>query len=93
MEEQLIVLRERLAVNEQSTKAAHTRIDQMDRMMREDIKEFKTEVKEDIKSIADDMKIVLATLERSKGMIAVITVAAGVLGWIIQVVVHAMFNK
>lgn len=93
MEEQIIQLRERVAVNEQSTKSAHARIDQMDRLMRDDLKTLKEEVKGDIKSVADDMKIVLAVLERSKGMIAVITVISGFLGWIIQLVINSVFHK
>lgn len=80
-DEKISLIQERVAVNENSTKSAHARIDQLDQFMREELKDLKT-----------DMKTVLAFLERSKGMMIVITVGAGVIGWVIQLIVGLIFK-
>lgn len=82
MDEQLAQLRERVAVNEQSVKSAHARVDQLDKFMRDELKDLKA-----------DMKTVLGFLERSKGMVAVVTIGAGVIGWVINLIISMFFHK
>lgn len=82
LEDKVSSLSERVAVNEQSAKSAHARIDQLDQFMREEIRDLKA-----------DMKIVLGFLERSRGMVLVVTVGAGVIGWVINLVVGLVFHK
>lgn len=93
MSDELGNLRERVAVNEQSTKAAHTRMDAFEKLMRDDIKDLRKDFNSEIKAVQDDMKIVLAFLERWKGMIAIITIGAGFFGWLIQQAIALVFHK
>ena len=93
MSEELGNLRERVAVNENSTKSAHARVDALEKMMREDIKELKDDFNKEMATLSSDMKIVLAFLERWKGMIAIITIGAGFFGWVVQQIIGMVFHK
>jgi hypothetical protein len=65
-------LLERIVVLEQSTKAAHKRIDDRDR----DIKE----IKDGVAAVGKDVKEVVAWMNRGKGWAAAALLMAGVLG-------------
>lgn len=92
MDEHLAQIRERVALTERSADTAHKRIDQLEKMVKDDLKEMKADIKNEMKSMTDDMKIVLAFIERSKGMVALVTVAAGVLGWVISILMKIVFK-
>lgn len=83
-DDKLSYLQERIAVNEKATSAAHTRIDKMDEVMRGEIKGIREEIKESIKPIADDVKLLIGFMERWKGMVAVIIMVSGILAWAFQ---------
>lgn len=88
----ITMLQERVAVVETKSSAAHARIDKMELMLRDDFKEIKESIKNDMKEVRDDVKSVVSFIDKSKGIIALITVVAGFLAWVFGKIFEIMFH-
>ena len=92
MEEKISYIQERVAVVENKVSAAHDRIDKMDSIMREDLKEIKHDIKENIDSLTSKVNVLINLGERWKGMAAIGILTCGAVAFIIQTVLSTIFK-
>lgn len=91
-EEKISLLQERVAVVENKVSTAHTRIDKMELLMRDDLKEIKHDIKENIDSLTNRVNTLIGLAERWKGMAAIAVLACGAVAFIIQTVLSTIFR-
>lgn len=91
-EEKITLLQERVAVVETKANAAHSRIDKMEAFLRDDIRDLKSEIKQDMKKMESNLEDVVNFINRSKGMFAVIVLISGFIAWIIQKIISSIIK-
>jgi hypothetical protein len=70
---------ERLGILNEKIEMAHGRVDKMETLIRDDLKSLKNEFRE----YSDDLKEVVAWMNRAKGWAAAFLLVAGVIGGIV----------
>lgn len=91
-EEKISLLQERVAVVENKVSTAHTRIDKMELLMRDDLKEIKHDIKENIDALTSKVNVLISFMDKWKSMAAVAILACGAIGFIIQNVLSALLR-
>jgi len=91
-EEKISYLQERVAVVENKVNTAHTRIDKMELLMRDDLKDIKHDIKENIDALTTKVNTLISFMDKWKAMAAIAILTCGVIGFIIQNVLTAVLR-
>jgi len=84
----MTLLQERIAVIESKVTSAHTRLDKMESLVRDDFKEMKAE----LKAVTEKIQTVIDFMNRSKGWAAAGIFVISLIAWLIQKALTALFS-